>query len=204
MSVELCGHNGCARTERHHNECYTREQLAAMRGPRVNRDTRPTSTTWLWAGVVEEDESELADLMIRILDAHRYDFSQHSRGRGGRCDRCLVRPSATKRSLYCGSCAAIVTRERSSRSARAKRKAAKPEPTGRSAEPWSVSHPLLEHHRIPKEHLWLVLGEGSDGGWSVARDLIPGTRAEYRSEATVTDESGLTADNWLAKDGLNE
>lgn len=32
-------------------------------------------------------------------------------------------------------------------------------------------------------------------------DYIPKTAAEYRSEKRVTDEGGLTADDWLAKDG---
>ena len=96
-----------------------------------------------------------------------------------------------------------MVRERSSRAARAAK--AKPGSSGRAAKPRTVSHPLMDHRRIPQEHLWLVRGAENEGGWSVDRgSLIPATPAERWSEQNVRDESGLTADDWLAKDGLGQ
>jgi hypothetical protein len=52
--------------------------------------------------------------------------------------------------------------------------------------------------RVPSSLDRLHLRE-SFGNLSVAWEQIPSTPAERRSEKAVKDESGLTADDWLAE-----
>jgi hypothetical protein len=129
--------------------------------------------------------------------------------RGGRCDRCQLNWSSSELAYYCQPCAVIVRKERSSRAARASRKAAKVQPSGRTAVPRFTSHPLMDGGRIPADHLWLVLADEHGGeddrygsGYGLKEqhhDAVILTKAERRSERKKVDDDGLTADDWLAR-----
>jgi hypothetical protein len=67
------------------------------------------------------------------------------------------------------------------------------------AESRTLSHPTYDDMRVPLVSQWLHLRE-SFGNLSVAWEQIPSTAAALRSER-VTDEDGLTADDWLANEG---
>jgi hypothetical protein len=129
------------------------------------------------------------------------DLSKTTHHRGGPCDRCQVRWSASDRAYYCGRCQLIVLRERSSRGARKARAAkAKPGSSGRRAETrTAIDHPVLSGQRVAHDKLWLVLRENYGDLSLVKGSLTPATPAERWSERTVTGEAGLTADDWLAK-----
>ena len=92
-------------------------------------------------------------------------------------------------------------RERSSRAARAAR-AKRPKPSGRAAKPRTYANPEQDSPltRIEADRIWITL-EATYGPMVEAKRLIPLTPAERQAEK-LTDESGLTADDWLAKDGL--